>query len=86
MMFEEAKSPMLCLKILNFAFLCEEGKMLKHPNFTKFVSCLAVNPSNLESNEQRFYFSRELKTITLLLFHLMPVMKLSARKNQQYLI
>lgn len=62
MIFEEAKSPMLSLKILKvwvFFFLGVEGKLLKHPYFAKHVSRLPVDPSNLEIKEQRFYFSRE---------------------------
>jgi len=60
--FEEAKSPMLSLKILKVfvvLFLGVEGKLLKLPYFAKHISCLPLNPSNLEIKEQRFYSSRE---------------------------
>lgn len=61
--FEAAKSPMLSENVESFwfgvSFLGVEGKLLKHPYFVKHISCLPVNPSNLEIKEQRFYSSRE---------------------------
>lgn len=61
MIFEEAVSPMLWLKILLFFFffLDVEGKLLKHPYFAILISSVPVSPGNLEIKEGRFCSSRE---------------------------